>query len=109
MENHLDTYTLHVHTNLAAPASSDVLWMPPEEDLAGTMGFYIRWLLISLFAHMEEFRHFDLLNAFGYIERVVKPDFFLSQKTFFTVCVLNIFELSSYISTMNGAVSVPLP
>ena len=39
-------------------------------------GFHNRWLLISLCAHMEYIRHFDLLKAFGYIERVIKFDFF---------------------------------
>ena len=28
-------------------------------------GFYIRWRLIALCAHMEYVRHFDLLKAFG--------------------------------------------
>ena len=43
-------------------------------------GFYIRWLLISLCAHMEEIRHFDLLKAVGYIERVIKSDFFSGKR-----------------------------
>ena len=43
-------------------------------------GFHIRWFLISLCAHMEKIRHFDLLKAFGYIERVIKLDFFFSEK-----------------------------
>ena len=40
------------------------------------LGFYNRWLLISLCAHMEIIRHFDMLKAFDYIERVIKSDFF---------------------------------
>ena len=51
-------------------------------------GFYNRWLLISLCAHMEYIRHFDLLKAFGYIERVIKFDFF-RKKVFFTSYVRN--------------------
>ena len=47
-------------------------------------GFYNRWLLISLCAHMEQIRHFALLKAFGYIEKVVKSDIFFSEKTYFT-------------------------
>ena len=39
-------------------------------------GFYNRWLLISLCAHMDYIRHFNLLKAFGYNERVIKSDFF---------------------------------
>ena len=39
-------------------------------------GFHNRRLLISLCAHMEQIRHFDLLKAFGYIERVIKSNFF---------------------------------
>ena len=46
--------------------------------------------------YMEWIRHFDLLNAFGYIERVVKFNFF-SEKTYFTCCVRNIC-----CSTMNS-------
>ena len=45
-------------------------------------GFYTRWLHISLCAHIEYLRHFDLLKAFGYIERVVKHDFFLEKSLF---------------------------
>ena len=37
---------------------------------------------------MEQIRSFDLLKAFGYIERVVKSDFF-SNKTYFTSFVRN--------------------
>ena len=54
-----------------------------EAKLVKHHGFYIRWLLISLCAHLESIRHFDLLKAFGYIERVGKSDFF-SEKTYFT-------------------------
>ena len=39
-------------------------------------GFYIRWLIILICAHMEYIRNFDLLKALRYIERVVKSDFF---------------------------------
>ena len=35
---------------------------------------YIRWLLISVSAHMEYIRHFDLLKAFGNIERTIKSE-----------------------------------
>ena len=53
-------------------------------------------MLIFLCAHMEWIRNFDLLKAFGYIERVVK-----SEKTCFTseTCV-SCSELPSYVSTM---------
>ena len=47
------------------------------------MVFYSRWLLISLYAHMELNRHFDLLKAFGYIERVIKLDFFFEKRPCF--------------------------
>ena len=52
-------------------------------------GFYTRWLLISLCAHMEIIRHFELLKAFGYIERDIKFDFF-RKKTLFTSYVRNV-------------------
>ena len=38
---------------------------------------------------MEYFRYFDLLKAFGYIDRVGKADFFFSEKTYFTSYVRN--------------------
>ena len=34
------------------------------------------WLLILLCAHMEKIRNFDLMKAFGDIERMVKSEFF---------------------------------
>ena len=39
--------------------------------------------------HNEKIRHFDLLTAFGYMERDVIPIF--SQKTYLTTYVRNIF------------------
>ena len=39
---------------------------------------------------MEYIRYLDLLKAFGYIERVVKSDFF-SEKTYFISYVRNMF------------------
>ena len=62
-------------------------------------GFYIRWLLISLCAHMGSSRTYDLLNAFGYIERVVKPDFSRKRPIEHHTCA-TCSELQSYISTM---------
>ena len=38
---------------------------------------------------MEQIRHFDLLKAFGYIERVLKSVFFFSEKTYYTSYVRN--------------------
>ena len=51
---------------------------------AAQHGFYIRWLLISLCAHIVHIRQFDLLQAFGYIERDVKSEKTISEKTYFT-------------------------
>ena len=50
-----------------------------QYSLAVIHGPPCRWLLFvfSLCAHMELIRHFDFLKAFGYIERVVKYNFFL--------------------------------
>ena len=51
-----------------------------EEKRYWQYSLYIRWLLISLCAHMEYTRHFDLLKAFGYIERVVKSNVFFRKR-----------------------------
>ena len=53
--------------------------------VSGFQGFYIRWLLISRCVHMEESRYLDLLKAFGYIERVVKSDFFFGKDLFYFI------------------------
>ena len=45
-------------------------------------GFYIRCLLISLCAHMDPTRNFDLLKAFGYVDRIFKSDFFLGKTSY---------------------------
>ena len=52
-------------------------------DVGIPHGFYNRWVLTSLCAQMEEIRNFDLLKAYGYIERVVNSDFF-AEMTLFT-------------------------
>ena len=41
------------------------------------------------------------MKAFGYIERVVKPIFFSSEKSYFFHTCATCSELPSYISTMN--------
>ena len=63
-------------------------------------GFYTRWLPILLCAHMEQFRLLDLLKAFGYIERVIKSDFFFEKRPCLhhTCAMLN--EQPSSIKTM---------
>ena len=61
----------------------------PRGYIGKTHGFYTRWLLISLCAHMEQIRHFDLLKAVGYIKRVMKSDFF-RKRTLFTSYVHNV-------------------
>ena len=38
--------------------------------------FYIRWLLISSCAYTDLISNFDLLKSFGFIEIIVKSDFF---------------------------------
>ena len=52
--------------------SLSIMWVNTKSISSAC--FYIRWLLISLSAHIEYIRHFDLLKAFGYIERVVKSE-----------------------------------
>ena len=42
---------------------------------------------------------FDLLKAFGYIKKLAKSDFFLSEKKYNTS---DMYELPSYIITMIG-------
>ena len=54
----------------------------------GNHSFYVRGLLISLFSHMEQIRHFDLLQAFGYVERVVESE--KNRKSYITSYVRNI-------------------
>ena len=49
-------------------------------------GFYNRWLHISLCAHMDYNKDFDLLKAFGYIERVVEFDFFKKRPFLHHTC-----------------------
>ena len=45
--------------------------------------------------HMELIRHFDLLKAFGYIERVIKTDFFLEKDL---VCIIRVQrEMSNHL------------
>ena len=53
-------------------------------------GFYSRWMLISLCAHTESIRRFDLLKAFDYTERVSKSEIFLSEKNLFTSYMRNV-------------------
>ena len=61
-----------------------------------------RWLLILLYAHMELIRNFDFLNAFGYIERVVKSDFFsLGKYLFLHHACATCSEQPSNIKTMH--------
>ena len=66
----------------------------------GTHGTYIRWLLILLCAHMEYFWHFDLMKVFGYIERVVKSDFFFEKYLLLNQVCATCSEQPSYIKTM---------
>ena len=50
---------------------------------------------------MEKIRHFDLLKAFGYIDIVLKSDFFsLGKDLFYSYACATCPELPSYISTM---------
>ena len=50
-------------------------------------------------AHITLRTYFDLLKAFGYIERVVKSDFF-SEKTYFKIYVRIVNEQPSNIRSM---------
>ena len=62
----------------------------------------VLYLMVAplLCSHIELIGNFDLLKAYGYIERVVKFDFF-SEKTYFTNLAACSW-LPSYISTMLG-------
>ena len=56
--------------------------------------------MVALFTmRTHNIRHFDLLKAFGYIERVVKSDFF-RKKILFISYVRNVKEQPSNIKTM---------
>ena len=58
-------------------------------------------------AHIERMRHFDLLKAFGYIDRVVKSDFFRKRPILLDMCA-TCFDLPSYISTFLATLCIQL-
>ena len=70
-------------------------------------GFSIRWLLISLCAHMEYIRHFDLLKVLGYIERVPTTKKNRKRPIWHYTCAI-CSELPSYNTTMKSRVSINL-
>ena len=60
-------------------------------------------MVLELDGNLEHGAHiwyFDLLKAFGYIERVVKPTFFLQKRPILLYMCATCPELPSYISTI---------